>query len=221
MSMTPIPGLPGLNIRNIFCIGRNYSKHAQELGNDTPDEPIVFLKPLSSVIFDGGTILLPPQSNDVHHEAELVIALKKGGSQIPEENALNYVAGYGIGIDVTARDLQQTAKKNGLPWSVAKGFDTFAPLSSFIDANQVTDPQDLAITLQVNDEIRQDGNTQNMIFPVSQLVAYLSTIFTLAPGDLIFSGTPAGVSALKTGDHIRAMLGNNLTSLNMTVNSAE
>jgi len=218
MSQQPIPGLePELTINTIFCIGRNYSEHAKELKNEVPDRPMVFLKPVSSIIFDGGSIILPPQSREVHHEVELVAAIGKGGKNIPEEEALQYIAGYGIGIDVTARDLQQEAKKKSHPWTVAKGFDTFAPISSFIPAEAIDDPQNIDLKLQVNQEVRQNGNTRDMIFPVAELVAYLSTVFTLTPGDLIFTGTPSGVSPVKQGDQIIATLQDNLATLNIRV----
>ncbi len=218
MSQKTTPGLdPELTINTIFCIGRNYSEHAKELKNEVPDRPMVFLKPVSSIIFDGGSIILPPQSREVHHEVELVAAIAKGGKNIPEENALQHIAGYGIGIDVTARDLQQEAKKRSHPWTVAKGFDTFAPISSFIPADSIDDPQNIDLKLQVNGEVRQNGNTRDMIFPVAELVAYLSTIFTLTPGDLIFTGTPSGVSPVKKGDQIKATLQDNLATLNIRV----
>lgn len=218
MNQQTIPGLdPELTINTIFCIGRNYSEHAKELKNEVPDRPMVFLKPVSSIIFDGGSIILPPQSREVHHEVELVAAIGKGGKNIHAEEALQHIAGYGIGIDVTARDLQQEAKKRSHPWTVAKGFDTFAPISNFIPANAINDPQNIDLKLHVNGEVRQTGNTREMIFPVAELVAYLSTIFTLTPGDLIFTGTPSGVSPVKKGDQINATLQNNLATLNIHV----
>lgn len=218
MSQQTIPGLdPELTINNIFCIGRNYSEHAKELKNEVPDRPMVFLKPVSSIIFDGGSIILPPQSREVHHEVELVAAIGKGGKNIHAEEALQHIAGYGIGIDVTARDLQQEAKKRSHPWTVAKGFDTFAPISNFIPADAIDDPQNIGLKLHVNGEVRQNGNTRDMIFPVAELVAYLSTIFTLTPGDLIFTGTPSGVSPVKQGDQIKAILQDNLATLNIRV----
>lgn len=211
-----LPGLPHLNIGSIFCIGRNYVAHARELDNDVPDQPMVFLKPVSSITFEG-PILLPPQSNEVHHEVELVVAIEKGGKDITRDEALSHVGGYGVGIDLTARDIQARAKEKGHPWSVAKGFDTFAPLSHFIPGDQVTDPQNLGLSLTVNDRMRQQSNTRLMIFPVADLIRYLSTIFTLRPGDLIFTGTPEGVSPLHSGDHIEAALDSTLAHLTMEV----
>lgn len=218
MAKTELPGLPDLNLGTIYCIGRNYAEHAQELNNRVPNEPVVFLKPSGSIIFDGGTIELPFQSKNVHHEVEMTVAMGKGGKNIPQEEAISHIAGYGIGIDVTARDLQQKAKDHSHPWSIAKGFDTFAPISSFVSAQKIKDPQNIALRMSVNGEMRQMDNTGLMIFPVVSLIHFLSTIFTLKPGDIIFTGTPKGVSAIHSGDNIKAILGNHKTSLNVTVN---
>jgi 2-keto-4-pentenoate hydratase/2-oxohepta-3-ene-1,7-dioic acid hydratase in catechol pathway len=217
MSRHPLPGLPNLEIDNIYCIGRNYVEHARELDNEPPSQPLVFLKPSSSIMFDGGKIQLPSQSNNVHHEVELVAAIGKGGKNIPREKALEHVAGYAIGIDITARDIQQQAKDNAHPWTVAKGFDTFAPLSSLVEKDHIEDPQNLDLQITVNGEIRQSDNTGLMIFPVDELVHYLSTIFTLQPGDLIFTGTPKGVSPIKSGDQIEASLNGGLATLSVSV----
>lgn len=218
MSNKRIPGLqPDITINSIFCIGRNYAEHAKELKNVVPDKPMVFLKPESAIIFDGASVVIPHQSKEVHHEVELVAVIGKSGKNIPESEALNHIAGYGIGIDVTARDIQQEAKEKSHPWSVAKGFDTFAPISSFINSSEIDNPQNLDLKIEVNGKIRQHGNTRDMIFPVKTLLAYLSTIFTLSPGDLIFTGTPEGVSPIKQGDKIRATLGENLAELNISV----
>ncbi|MDX1587093.1 MAG: fumarylacetoacetate hydrolase family protein [Balneolaceae bacterium] len=218
MSNIPIPGLePDLNVNSIFCIGRNYAEHAKELKNVVPDKPMVFLKPVSSLVFDGESIFIPEQSREVHHEVELVVAIGKTGKNISESQALSYIKGYGIGIDVTARDIQQQAKEKSHPWSVAKGFDTFAPLSSFISSSNISNPQDLDLKIEVNGQVRQQGNTRDMIFPVKTLISYLSTIFTLNPGDLIFTGTPEGVSPIHAGDRIKATLGDGLAVLNVSV----
>lgn len=217
MAKKSLPGIPELNIGTIFCIGRNYVEHARELKNEVPDQPLVFLKPAGSVIFSGETIRIPAQSNNVHHEVELVVAIGKPGKNIPEEHALEHVRGYAVGIDVTARDIQQIAKSNSHPWTVAKGFDTFAPLSTFVSAEQIGDPQNIDLSLAVNGELRQHDNTRLMIFTVTRLISYLSEIFTLQPGDLIFTGTPKGVSPIQSGDKIAASLGNDLARLNLTV----
>ena len=217
MSTQTLPGLPELQISNIFCIGRNYVEHAHELKNEVPDQPLVFLKPTSSLIFDGDTIQIPSQSSNVHHEVEMVAAIGKEGKDIPKEDALDYVAGYGIGIDITARDIQQQAKEKGHPWTVAKGFDTFAPLSSLVSTDKISDPQDVDLQISVNGEVRQSDNTKLMIFPVAELISYLSSIFTLQAGDLIFTGTPKGVSPLASGDTVEATMNNGLISLSVTV----
>lgn len=220
MNRPTIPGLsPSLEINTLFCIGRNYVEHIRELNNEQPDEPVVFFKPITSILQDGGIVQLPKQSSDVHHEVELVAAIAKKGKNILRDHALDHIAGYGIGLDLTARDLQIKAKEARHPWAVAKGFDTFAPISSFVDASNIPDPQDLELKLEVNNEVRQQENTRLMIFPVAELVSYLSNVFTLHPGDLIFTGTPAGVSAIKKGDHIRATLGDNLCTLSITVDN--
>lgn len=217
MPTVSIPGLSHLNIGSIYCIGRNYVEHAYELNNEPPDKPLVFLKPASSVIFDGDSIQLPPQSNNVHHEVELVVAIGKEGKNIPKETAQDHIAGYAVGIDVTARDIQQQAKNQSHPWTVAKGFDTFAPLSSFVDWHRVPEPQDIALSISVNGITRQSDSTKLMIFSVSDLISYLSDIFTLHPGDLIFTGTPKGVSPIKSGDNIEATLGEGLASFSVSV----
>ena len=217
MSAIRVPGFPALSIGTIYCIGRNYVAHARELNNEVPDEPVVFLKPSGSVITDGGTIELPSQSKNVHHEVELTLVLKEGGKSIPEEKALSYIAGYGVGIDVTARDIQQQAKERSHPWAVAKGFNTFAPLSTFIPAGEIPDPQNIELHMSVNGETRQSDNTRLMIFPVASLISYLSQIFTLKAGDIIFTGTPKGVSPIASGDQIVAVLGDHKTSLNVSV----
>lgn len=212
-----IPGLsPSLEINTIFCIGRNYAEHAKELNSEILEEPVAFLKPVTSIIFNGGIIFLPGKSNEVHHEVELVAAIGREGKNISREDALEYVAGYGIGIDVTARDLQNKAKQTRGPWSVAKGFDTFAPISNFIPPGEIEDPQNLDLRLEVNGEVRQQDNTENMIFPVDRLIAYLSGIFTLRPGDLIFTGTPAGVSSITAEDRITATLNHGLLTLDVS-----
>ena len=213
------PNIPGLDLtaHSIFCIGRNYEDHAKEMGAKPPSQPMVFLKPLSSIVYDGDSIQLPPQSKSVHHEVELVIAIGKGGKNIPEQKALQHIAGVGIGIDFTARDIQQAAKEAGHPWSVAKGFDGFAPISTFLPFESGNEFPDFDLSLSVNGQTRQSGNSSDMIFSVQQLIAYLSTIFTLSPGDLIFTGTPEGVSAVQAGDQIEAILGDHLVTLNVTI----
>lgn len=196
----------GLTVRpgKLICIGRNYARHAAELGNKVPEEPIIFLKPSTALVGHAGKVILPEASHDVHHEVELVAVIGRGGKNIAEANALDFVDGYAVGLDMTARDLQSKAKEKGQPWSVAKGFDTFAPLGRIAPSRDVQDPQNLEITLKVNGEVRQQGHTRDMIFSVAYLVAYCSRIFTLLPGDLLYTGTPEGVSAVADGDVMEA-----------------
>lgn len=196
----------GLVIRpgKLICVGRNYAKHAAEMRSDVPEEPVLFLKPATALVGQGGKVVLPSRSREVHHELELVVAIGRGGKNILRQEALNHVDGYGIGLDMTARDIQADAKAQGLPWSVAKGFDTFAPLGPLVQVHEVPDPQGLTIELRVNGELRQTVNTRDMIFSVVELIAYSSTIFTLMPGDLIYSGTSEGVGPVHDGDLLEA-----------------
>lgn len=196
----------GLVVRpgKLICIGRNYAMHAAEMKSEVPEHPAIFLKPSTSLVGQGGRVMLPPQSRDVHHEVELVAAIGRGGKQIPVEDALNYVDAYALGLDMTARDLQNEAKERRLPWSLSKGFDTFAPLGPLAPARDVGDPQRLEIELRVNGEVRQVARTADMIFSVASLIAYCSTVFTLLPGDLIYTGTPGGVGPVQHGDLLEA-----------------
>jgi 2-keto-4-pentenoate hydratase/2-oxohepta-3-ene-1,7-dioic acid hydratase in catechol pathway len=180
----------------IICVGRNYVEHARELGNEVPKVPLIFLKPQSSIIPNGGTVLLPPQSSQVEHEAELVAVIGKRGKNITAEQAKKYIFGYTIGNDVTARDLQRTDGQ----WTRAKGFDTFCSFGPWIDTE--FDPADAVITCRVNGQMRQMASTRDMVFNVGTLIAYISSVMTLEPGDLIFTGTPAGVGELRNGDEV-------------------
>ena len=189
-------------IGKILCIGRNYVDHIKELGNAKPEAPIIFMKPATSVIFEGESIVIPPYSVDCHHEAELALLIGRSGKNITVEDSLGYIAGYGVAIDLTLRDVQAELKKKGLPWDIAKGFDTACPLSAFVDAATVADPQNLQIKLSVNGQTRQNGNTALMIHSIPAIISHMSNIFTLEPGDLILTGTPAGVGQIKSGDII-------------------
>lgn len=180
----------------IVCVGRNYVDHAKELGNEVPKVPLLFLKPPSSIISSGESIVLPPQSAQVEHEAELVVVVGKRGRHITTEEAKNYIFGYTVGNDVTARDLQKTDGQ----WTRAKGFDTFCSFGPWIDTD--FDPSDAVVTCRVNGQMRQMASTRDMVFSVATLVAYISSVMTLEPGDLIFTGTPAGVGPLKPGDRV-------------------
>jgi len=180
----------------IICVGRNYVEHAKEHGAEVPKIPLIFLKPPSSVIAPGETILLPPQSAQVEHEAELVAVIGKRGRNVTAEAARDYILGYTIGNDVTARDLQKTDGQ----WTRAKGFDTFCPFGPWVDTD--FDPSDALVTCRVNGQMRQLASTRDMVFSIGLLTAYISSIMTLEPGDLIFTGTPAGVGQLKPGDTV-------------------
>lgn len=211
-----LQGLSGLHVRNIYCIGRNYAAHARELNNPVPDRPVIFTKPLNSLTSDG-VVRIPPFVKEPHYETELVAALGKQGRNIPKERALDYVAGYGLGIDVTARDIQQELKRASHPWFLAKGLDTFAPVSSFVPARHAGNPVELTFTLHVNGSLRQRGDPSLMLFPLPGLIATLSRYVTLHPGDLIFTGTPEGVGLIEHGDHLRAELTSGLVSFDVRV----
>ena len=190
----------------IVCIGKNYAKHAAEMDSDVPEEPMIFLKPSSSLVDESGSIVIPAMSADVHHEVELVVLIGKTGKHIPEQEAMSYIAGYAVGLDMTARDIQAKAKKAGAPWSVAKGFDTFAAIGSFVGVDAVSDVDNVDIRLTINGTVRQDGNTRDMVFKLPTLIAYASRIFTLQPGDLLFTGTPEGVGPVQEGDTLTASI---------------
>jgi 2-keto-4-pentenoate hydratase/2-oxohepta-3-ene-1,7-dioic acid hydratase in catechol pathway len=206
--MPPVLTLPGhdapVRVGKILGIGKNYAKHAAEMKGSVPSEPVVFLKPATALVRHGGAVVLPPQSADVHHELELVAVIGTGGRDLDEATALGHVAAYALGLDMTARDVQQRAKDAGRPWSVAKGFDTFAPLGPLAAAADVPDPQALTLRLAVNGAVRQTAHTRDMVFPLAHLVAYCSRIFTLEPGDLLYTGTPEGVGPVADGDALAA-----------------
>lgn len=180
----------------IVCVGRNYAEHAREHDAEVPKVPLIFLKPPSSIIGPGETILLPPQSKQVEHEAELVVVIGKRGRHITPETARDYILGYTVGNDVTARDLQRSDGQ----WTRAKGFDTFCAFGPWIDTD--FDPADALVTCRVSGQPRQMASTRDMVFDVSTLIAFISSVMTLEPGDLLFTGTPAGVGSLKDGDEV-------------------
>ncbi len=184
----------------ILCIGKNYALHAAEMRSQVPKAPVVFLKPSTALVRDGGAVILPALSEDVHHEVELVAVIGQCAHNVSEHDALSFVEGYAVGLDMTARDLQDAAKRKGHPWSVSKGFDTFAPLGTVVSARDVPDPQDLELALTVNGINRQRAHTSAMVFSVAALVAWCSSIFTLEPGDLLYTGTPHGVGPVHAGD---------------------
>jgi 2-keto-4-pentenoate hydratase/2-oxohepta-3-ene-1,7-dioic acid hydratase in catechol pathway len=190
------PVIPG----KVICVGRNYAAHADEHGAKVPEVPLIFLKPPTTVIGPGDSIYLPPQSQDVQHEAELAVVIGRSCRWVSTEDALEYVYGYTIGNDVTARDLQ---RRDG-QWTRAKGFDTFCPLGPWIDTE--FDPLDALISCHVNGELRQMASTQDMVFNIRQLIVFISSVMTLLPGDIILTGTPSGVSPIKPGDVVEVSI---------------
>ncbi|QWD76916.1 fumarylacetoacetate hydrolase family protein [Polynucleobacter sp. MWH-UH24A] len=202
-----IPSLPVVGdskrfpVNRIYCVGRNYADHAREMGHDPDREPpFFFMKPATAIVTDGQAMAYPALSKDVHHELEMVVAIGKGGSNISADHALDHVWGYGLGLDMTRRDLQGEAKKMGRPWDTGKAFDQSAPCSALVPVSQCGHLSKGRIYLTVNGQVKQDGDLAMMIWNVPETIAYLSTLFTLMPGDLIFSGTPAGVAAVQRGD---------------------
>ncbi len=194
----------------IICIGRNYADHAKELNNAVPSEPVVFLKPDTALLKEGKPFYIPEFSQNVHHELELVVKISKVGKYIDEEFAHKYYSEIGLGIDFTARDLQQQCKEKGLPWEKAKAFDHSAPLGKFVAVNDFDDLTNLSLELKKNGEIVQAGNTKDMLFSIDQIISFVSQYFTLKVGDLIYTGTPAGVGPVSPNDHLQGYLNGNL-----------
>jgi len=190
----------------LICLGRNYVAHARELKNPVPSRPIIFLKPASALIEDGEAIVIPPGCGEVHYEVELAVVVGSPGKLIPEGEAMEHVLGYAVMIDVTARSIQSAAKEKGLPWTEAKGYDTFAPLSSVVEKGFIADPHALSLGLSVNGQTRQDGTTADMIFSIPAVIAHVSGIMTLEKGDVIATGTPEGVGPLVAGDEVEAWI---------------
>lgn len=192
-------------VHRIYCVGRNYADHAREMGADPQREPpFFFAKPADAVVPAPSVVRYPSRTAELHHEVELVVALRQGGANLTPAQALDCVYGYAVGIDLTRRDLQAQAKQAARPWDVAKGFDQSAPVSALHPVSQVGHPEQGGITLAVNGVMRQSGNLADMIWSVPEIIAELSTYFTLAAGDLIFTGTPAGVGAVSPGDELTA-----------------
>ena len=195
-------------VHRIYCIGRNYADHAKEMGAQAVSRanPVFFMKPADAIVPDGGDVPYPSVTHELHHEVEMVVALAKGGRDIDAGHALDGVFGYGVGLDLTRRDLQAAMKAKGLPWDVAKGFDASAPVSALRAVGEIGHPQHARLSLGVNGATRQDTDIADMIFPVPEIIEELSKLFELKPGDLIFTGTPAGVGPLARGDRFRADL---------------
>ncbi|XWN29371.1 MAG: fumarylacetoacetate hydrolase family protein [Devosia sp.] len=191
-------------VRRVYCVGRNYAAHAIEMGHDPDREPPFFFQKNPDNLSLGDTFPYPSATEDLHHEIEMVVALKSGGTDISVDEALNHVFGYGVGLDMTRRDLQGTAKKLGRPWEVGKAFEASAPCGPLTPADTIGHPAKGAVVLTVNGEVRQEGDLSQLIWKVPEMIAYLSGLFTLAPGDIIMSGTPSGVAAVVRGDVLHA-----------------
>jgi acylpyruvate hydrolase len=191
----------------IFAIGRNYVEHIKELNNEKPDEPVIFTKPDTAILKNNSPFYYPDFSKDIHHEVELVLRISKEGKNIQEKFASKYYDAIGIGIDFTARDLQQKAKEKGLPWDIAKGFNGSAPVSDkFLPVGSFADLGKINFSLNINGELKQQGNTSLMLFGFNYIISYLSKFFTLRTGDLIFTGTPKGVGPVRIGDKLSAYI---------------
>ncbi|MFW9855671.1 MAG: fumarylacetoacetate hydrolase family protein [Candidatus Thorarchaeota archaeon] len=210
MDKLPKLDLPQCFPSKIICLAKNYAEHAREMGvrpTDLPKQPSIFLKPPSALVGPGKNIVIPPQTQEVHHEVELAVVIGKRVKEIPVEAAMGAIFGYSILLDITARDLQSVAKQTGRPWFVSKGFDTFAPMGPFIvTTEEIKDPHDLDLELKVNGVTKQKGNTRDMIFKIEQILSYCSTITTLEPGDIIATGTPEGVGRFHRGDQLAATI---------------
>ncbi len=198
-----------LPVGTLYCIGRNYARHAREMGASVPERPVVFLKPPAAYLPSGSHLRMPTFARTMHHELELVVVIGRAGADLKEEDVAAHIAGYAVGLDMTLRDLQQQAKERGEPWATAKGFAGSAPVSSVLPASRFATNAvpTFDLRLYVNGELRQQGNTASMERSVEQLVAHLSSVFTLRPGDGIFTGTPEGVGPVRPGDRLHAQLG--------------
>lgn len=206
------------NPTKIVAVAKNYHAHAEEMRSTVPEEPKIFLKPTTSIILDGGEIILPKTSERVDHELELAVVIGKRCKDVTPEEALSYVMGYSIILDITARDIQRQASKAGMPWSEAKGYDTFAPFGPVIVPANAIVPANTEMELHINGELRQKGNTKNMVFSVAKLISHISKIMTLLPHDIIATGTPEGVGPINAGDKLEAMI-EGIGRLTVSVNS--
>jgi len=203
----PVAGGGLFPVRRIFCVGRNYAEHAREMGSDPDREPpFFFTKPADAVLTNGADMPYPPATTELHHEMELVVALGKSGANVAVSAALDLVWGYAAGLDMTRRDLQNSAKKTGRPWDMGKGFDHSAPIGELAPAAQIGHPSSGLIELRVNGVIRQTSDLAKLIWSVAETIAYLSGLIALAPGDLIFTGTPEGVAAVQRGDRLEGIV---------------
>ncbi|MFO8077773.1 MAG: fumarylacetoacetate hydrolase family protein [Thermoplasmatota archaeon] len=213
------PVMKKIGVGKIICLARTYKKHADEMKSSLPKSPLLFLKPASAIIFSGEAIRIPDRSTCLHHEVELGIVIGEKSKNITVNSALDIVLGYAVGLDITARDIQAEAKKRGWPWGIAKGFDTFAPLSEVVLKERISNPNNVMISLTVNDELRQRGNTKNLHWSVEKIISFVSSIMTLEKGDVILTGTPEGVNSIRPGDRLRGVLSeeNELCSIEVFV----
>ncbi|PSK81797.1 fumarylpyruvate hydrolase [Limimaricola soesokkakensis] len=207
----PVPAIPTSEggqfpVRRVYCIGRNFAAHAVEMGHDPDREPPFFFQKNPNNLDASGEFPYPPHSNDVHHEVELLVALKSGGENIAVENALDHVWGYGVSLDMTRRDLQGNAKKMGRPWEIGKAFERSGPVAPLVPVEQTGHPDQGRIELKVNDKLVQEGDLNQMIWKVPEMISYLSEYFDLAAGDVIMAGTPSGVGAISRGDTMQASI---------------
>ena len=203
----PVVGGGAFPVRRVFCVGRNYAEHAREMGSDPDREPpFFFMKPADGLLLNDGDMPYPPKSTQLHHEMELVVAIGRGGADIAEVDALAHVWGYAAGLDMTRRDLQNAAKQEGKPWDMGKGFDASAPIGPMVPASQIGHPASGLIELKVNGKVRQSSDLSKMIWSVPETIAYLSGLVKLAPGDLIYTGTPENVAAVQRGDLLEGVV---------------
>jgi fumarylpyruvate hydrolase len=207
VTAVPVAGGGGFPVRRVFCVGRNYAEHAREMGSDPDREPpFFFMKPADALLMNDADMPYPAASKDLHHEMELVVGLSEGGTDIEEADALRHVWGYAAGLDMTRRDLQNAAKKEGKPWDMGKGFDHSAPIGLMVPASKVGHPAAGLIELKVNGKVRQTSDLSKMIWNIPETIAYLSRLVRLAPGDLIYTGTPENVAAVQRGDLLEGMV---------------
>lgn len=203
MSLVFQVGGRAIEASRIFCVGKNYRKHIKELEDEDPEQPVIFMKPVSCIVLPREKIVLPRHGTCLHHEVELVVLIGQGGRSISESAARSHMAGLSLGVDLTLRDVQTTLKKKGLPWEIAKAFDQSAPLGTFVPLDDANDLDNISFSCEVNGVLRQEGNSGQMIYPIPYIIKYLSDIWELHPGDLIYTGTPQGVGPLVSGDTIK------------------
>lgn len=204
-------------VSNIYCVATNYVAHAVEMNSSVSEAPLFFMKPTTAIVPPGQDIELPSWSQNVHHEVEVVIVIGKDGVNVPREAALSYIAGYGIGLDVTARDVQGELKKAGRPWTLSKGYRGSGVVSDFVSADKIADPANIDFSLEINGETRQKGNTSRLVFGIAEIIEYVSQHFGLQAGDLIYTGTPEGVGPLQHGDKLVAKLADLITDVRQVI----